>query len=789
MNVEPTILVLADGQPPEELASELERHHVFTEFTTPAALADVFDVVAPDLVLLFGRKHFDTTAAFLAHLPEERRVRLAVLAARSELASFRDVDRELVATVLSLDISTSALAARLATVALRLAQKIQERSRSVAPPAVTVVKPSLTPPRAPLLPKVSEPPRPRASRLPGREKEGASTPPVSMPISSGPPRPVMGARKSAPGRPPEPEPADDLSDRPTLVRDPLEQSVATELAFDDRPTIAGEAPLQVDASELELDSSPDSARETSVPESGKFPVAARSVAPAAGAAVVTSEATSAPSDGSSGGMLGGGGEQARSVLSEVAAPVLGGALPRESVAGTPGRLAAASSTEPAREGAQLPGGSPGGQLGGEAGSSAGAPEQNADRADDGSLGALESHAERTPKGQTTVAPPSGRRAAAILLGAGCVAAAAGFAWHTQRSRTIPEPVRRTTPPAELQGSQQKESPAASSGVGTPSGTELPDPGADRAEPPLGDLPSGPAALWRVPVEEAPSCKDLIAPPAEVNAVTVAFGNRAWDRARAALVRGDRKAAHVALCDAVQNHPQSLAVEGLVEHYLSLHSPEQARPWLATALGLRPERPRTIELEAILESQLGNEDAARKAWQRSVGIVETDTATTVRLSRMSAAEVDGLLRAGDFLRAESVARRAATLDDASAVAAAALASVWLATGQDALAALWVARAEQLDPKSPEAAVVRGDWHARAGDLPAARQSYERAIEFEPSNKAAWQKLGGMSGTKGKSASSVNEAASDAPAPSAAPDAPATAATEPAAAPAAVNPNAD
>ncbi len=668
MNVEPTILVLADGQPPEELATELERHHVFTEFTTPAALGDVFDVVAPDLVLLFGRKHFDTTAAFLAQLPEQRRVRLAVLAARSELSSFRDVDRDLVATVLSLDISTSALAARLATVALRLAQKIQERSRSVAPPAVTVVKPSVPPPRAPLLPKVSEPPRPRAPLLPaGHIAGGASSAPVSKSaVSAGPPRPVMGSRKPGSRRPPDPEPVDDLSDRPTLVRDPLEQSVVTELAFDDRPTIAGEPPLHVDASALELDSSLDSAGEASVPESGKFPVAARSAPPP---------------------------------------------------------LGFTSAEVPAAE-----------------------------RADDGSLGAVESVGE-SPS-DVAARAPTGRRASVLLLGAGCLAIAAGFAWHVQRGHDAAgTEIAKSSVAAVASASAPSESTPSRSASGASSvASTLPGSG----EPPSGSVERGSLALWQVPVEPVASCKELVAPPPEVNAVTVAFGNRAWDRARAALVRGDRKAAHVALCDAAQNHPQSLAVEGLVEHYLALHAPEQAKPWLATALSLRPDRPRTIELEAILESQLGHEDIARRAWQRSVGIAEADTATTVRLARMSAAEVDGLLRAGDLSRAEIVARRAATLDPTSAVAAAALASVWLATGQDGLAALWVARAEELDPKSPEAKVVRGDWHARAGDVAAAKLSYEHAIELEPSNKSAWQKLGGMSGTVTKTAASEPEA---------------------------------
>lgn len=704
MNVEPTILVLADGQPPEELATELERHHVFTEFTTPAALGDVFDVVAPDLVLLFGRKHFDTTVAFLAHLPEQRRVRLAVLAARSELSSFRDVDRELVATVLSLDISTSALAARLATVALRLAQKIQERSRSVAPPAVTVVKPSVPPPRAPFLPKASEPPRPRAPFLPaGHGAGGGPSAPVSMSATSaGPPRPVMGSLKPGSRRPPDPEPVDDLSDRPTLVRDPLEQSAVTELAFDDRPTIAGEPLLHVDASALELDSSLDPAGDASVPESGKFPVAARSAPPTAPLGFTSTESNL--------GVDGAGGDASSASPSGASA----------------GRLSDARPSAP--------------------------PEgPAADRVDDGSLGAVES-VEGSPSDLAARAPTD-RRSSVLLLGAGCLAIAAGFAWHVQRGHDAAgTEITKSSAAAVVSASAPSESTPSKSVSGASStASTLPGSG----EPPSGSGERGPLALWRVPVEPVASCKELVAPPPEVNAVTVASGNRAWDRARAALVRGDRKAAHVALCDAAQNHPQSLAVEGLVEHYLALHAPEQAKPWLTTALSLRPDRPRTIELEAILESQLGHEDIARRAWQRSVGIAEADTATTVRLARMSATEVDGLLRAGDLSRAEIVARRAATLDPTSAVAAAALASVWLAAGQDGLAALWVARAEELDPKSPEAAVVRGDWHARAGDAAAAKLSYEHAIELEPSNKSAWQKLGGMSGTRTKTAASEPE----------------------------------
>jgi tetratricopeptide (TPR) repeat protein len=248
------------------------------------------------------------------------------------------------------------------------------------------------------------------------------------------------------------------------------------------------------------------------------------------------------------------------------------------------------------------------------------------------------------------------------------------------------------------------------------------------------------APWRVQEKtELTRCDRQVASYAELPATDVGQASRSWEKARSALLLGDLEKARDLMCRAVLMHPESMALEGLAEIYLTLGSPEQAKLWVETALRLRPERQKTRELLGDIENQRGRLSESREIWVKALSLVPEDQKTLDWLSKKLVDEAQGALRAGSAHRAELLYRRSATLSTSNADAPAGLARLSLKAGNQEQAARWVKVALERAPGHSDAQVVQGDLALARGDSESARQSYQSALEKNPFNRNALEQL--------------------------------------------------
>jgi hypothetical protein len=105
MTTEATILLVGVGDVLTGLMAGLEEAGLFVERSAPHELATAFEVIQPDLVVHVGAPFAQGTVAFLqAEARAHRLVRLVLVGERAELSLLRRLDREIVESVLALDI-------------------------------------------------------------------------------------------------------------------------------------------------------------------------------------------------------------------------------------------------------------------------------------------------------------------------------------------------------------------------------------------------------------------------------------------------------------------------------------------------------------------------------------------------------------------------------------------------------------------------------------------------------------------------------------------------------------
>ncbi len=240
-------------------------------------------------------------------------------------------------------------------------------------------------------------------------------------------------------------------------------------------------------------------------------------------------------------------------------------------------------------------------------------------------------------------------------------------------------------------------------------------------------------------EEVKSCEDLVPNIEDLRRLGLGQANISWNDARKALVLGNIVDAHRSLCESSLIHAEGLGVEGLVELLLSKHAPEQAATWMAFAKSARPDRRKTLDLQGDVLSQQGKVDEARLAWATALGVKPDDEKATKGIGDHYETEGNTFLKSENWAKAEIMFRRAATLNPKSAGAAAGLARTLLAQGYTEHAELWSDTALSLQPDLGLALVVRADLRLMAGDQAGAVDLYKQALKTDPGNPRAHQQI--------------------------------------------------
>jgi len=870
MKVEPTMLVVSGAEAPADLLTALEEQGVFVERAGPASFAEVLPVVAPDLVLAVGAAYALPMLEVLRATDKTTRARLAVVADPDAQSALRQLDRELLVTILSSDVPTSALAVRLATVAKRLAERAAAERASSRPPAVVTTTAAARPLPNPPAPAVRSPGSPgeragvdrpkglRSLTSAGLPRRGTLSSDklkaVPLPDLSLPQRPD-GSKWRRSGRAHRVVLADDDVTRGAAIAQaliarglevqvvPLDPArtrwaqlqahnpevlivdevgstdhgqvwlelfaadrvlstarvikVSLRALFDERTLsvslkalekhIEGlaawrhEMPTIIDDEERPtLVGGNDDSGPHPVPASTDFdgdfddrPTMARGPATEARAPLAEPPAPPTPSYGppsvqlndsiiaESKSFFGTGApppaplptqssHPPRPIASApaptswqpMAPPAPASWQPSAQPPSTPPPSAPPPSTPPPASSPPLLGSRP-----------PGGPLLSAPLAAGTPLGPMRTS--RFPTSPSTrlaaeLAPPR-RSQRSGWLWVALLAVVVGGGFGLYRAGLIGAPPSASEPraaasvdtPAAREGDRPQTAPSSSAAAAAGSVSPI-------------------SALWTTGTGQAPACEKVVDPPPEVTALTLAAGSRAWEKARGLLVLGDMAGAQKQMCTAVFNHPQSLALEGLAALYLTLRTPSEALRWVEQALGVRPDRPKTLELYGDVLITLGREADAKKAWLSGLGMApgQGDQAILL-LSKNLTDEADKALRSGDLPRAEQLARRAAGLDMKSPRAAGTMAAILLAAKERALAVRWTARCIELGREEPSCLLAQGDLALDGGDLKTARAHYEKVTRLAPGDRRAWQKLGGST------ASVADEPASEAEAETATP----------------------
>lgn len=201
-------------------------------------------------------------------------------------------------------------------------------------------------------------------------------------------------------------------------------------------------------------------------------------------------------------------------------------------------------------------------------------------------------------------------------------------------------------------------------------------------------------LWVRPENpDVPACDRLLGDKEGLRVGDVDQSALIWKRARGRLVLGDRVGAHTELCRAAYIFPAGLAVEALIEQLLDMDAPRMAEPFMEQAIKARPHRPKTLELQGDLASQLGDQKKARETWILALGVTEATPKVLAQIARQIVGQAETVLSGGQAGLAERLFRRAALIDKTNASALRGLAKIAESRGDTARADAFRALAEE------------------------------------------------------------------------------------------------
>lgn len=181
MNENLTVLVVSEGEPDERVIAALEQNRVFVERCRVPEFRAMLPLVAPELVVYLGASAAVELVRVLGDPDLVAPSHLAVVAEPGAQAGLGSLDRRLVVAVLSSEVPAAALAARLTTLARRLADQKATGAALRAPAAPAVAKPGAAPEAA----QAQGAPRVALDRLRGA---GASGRPAGPAVRVPPPK-------------------------------------------------------------------------------------------------------------------------------------------------------------------------------------------------------------------------------------------------------------------------------------------------------------------------------------------------------------------------------------------------------------------------------------------------------------------------------------------------------------------------------------------------------------------------------------------------------------------------
>ncbi len=761
MTTESTVLLVHTNEPPQGLVEGLEKRGVFVETAHADDFESTLTVVGPDLVLHSGSKAADVVVAVLAKTPKATRVRLAVLSERAALENMRRLDRGVVVSVLPNDLPEKTLIDRI----VLLANRKGLAAASVVPRPLTSVRPQVTEGSVimpwPLLSAAPQgadakggkrvvlvdddvmradafavtlrkrgyevqivspdpgrtrwlllrrfapdilvtdrgrPPHAWLEHLQGDEQL-AATPQVAVPYlrlfdeTSGGVRAISFVDRiegrAVTASVPPPAEADDEHNRPTLVADE-----------EDRPTLVVD-----DSHRKALE---EATRTPPPPLAAPPPPAVPPPAMPPPSIAVAKPAQSRSDEKTTESLLPDSVAEVDDVdeIEDLDAPVSVSERPTvEKPARAPAERAAVTS---------LPGTSLA-SLAAAAGEPSSPPSEKT-----GDVGVLS-----VPGAPPLREEPSSSKARWLLLGAGVLliggaafALKGRFASAPGAAASVAAPTvaaATPAPSAQAKGSEVKSNEAAAN-----------------VQPARPEPSTNP---WVNPDDESvPRCERQ-GEYASLPESDAAQASRTLDKARSVLVLGDWSQSRDLMCRAVLMDPQSLALEGLAESYLTLHAPQQAKLWSDKALAARPERVRTLEIVGDVENQVGSLDASRAHLIKALGVPAEDQKSLDYVAESLVKEAASALSAKNPTRAEVLYRRAATLSPTNASAPAGVARTLLIVGRNEQAALWVNVATERSSTHPDVLVAQGDLAFSRGDTKTARELYERVLAEKPNHYIA------------------------------------------------------
>jgi len=303
-----------------------------------------------------------------------------------------------------------------------------------------------------------------------------------------------------------------------------------------------------------------------------------------------------------------------------------------------------------------------------------------------------------------------------------------------------EPKASDAAPATTAPSGSRAAPAMPA---TPTPVPAPLPPEPPSAKPATEAAASPPVAGRTPDgsgSTAPDCKTLFAsdPPPDGF-----YPGAAWQEVRsgrAAIVRGDLRAAQTAFCRAVHWDKTNAEVAlHLAQVLLLQRDGAEALVWAERARTLDPRSLRIQETYGDALARVGANAEARSAWLTAARIDPSDQRGVRGLVVREVRQAQDAIKNRKMVVAEKYYRRAAALEPRSWSAMIGLSQVLLELGDVKPALTWAERAVAVVPRNSSVRLVLGDAYQRAGDHAAAMASWREATLLDPANREARKRL--------------------------------------------------